>query len=110
MAKPPHTDGGREHLNRFWGGWNYPHAGGTRPSIFKKRCLPTLSRGTLTHPSKPVRMCPTNPVGLWECTKTRLEKFSERPHGLGGGVAQPPSCRAPHERGCTHWVWSDRTR
>jgi hypothetical protein len=33
LSEPPHTDGGREHLNRFLGGWNYPQAGGTRPCV-----------------------------------------------------------------------------
>ena len=38
---PPHTDGGREHLNRFLGGWNYPQDGGTRPES-ALQCPPPL--------------------------------------------------------------------
>jgi hypothetical protein len=83
MAKPPHTDGGREHLYRFLGGWNYPHAGGTRPPVL----FQTYHNFVLPHAS----LCQPIPV-------------AEATNGGSARVWRP--CPPAMAAGLTDYMWS----
>src|SRR5262249_56953651 len=82
MVRPPHSVVKRGYLTWFAASWNYPHAGGTRP--------------TIANPSGTLMPCPSGQV-TWERGTSTSTISTSLQHGMMSANTPPEGC--PQEVG-----------